>query len=152
MSEHHSPEEIKKNQKTFWTVGGILLVLTVLTVAVSYFHLPIAAAVLVGMLVASLKGGLVAGIFMHLIAERKVIYQLLILTIVFFIALMALPILTEGNSVARNVQPPSRDLHLAGHDDHGEEHGDGHGEEHAEGHDDSHGDDHEEEHSEDDAH
>lgn len=125
MSEHHSPEEIKKHQKTFWTVGGILFVLTLLTVAVAYFHLPIAAAVLVALLVASLKGGLVAGVFMHLIAEQKVIYQLLILTIVLFIAILALPILSEGNSVARNVQPPSRNLYMEGHDG-------GHGEEHAE--------------------
>lgn len=132
MSEHHSPEEIQKHQKTFWTVGGILFVLTILTVAVAYFHLPLAAAVLVALLVASLKGGLVAGIFMHLIAERKVIYQLLILTIVFFIVLMALPILTEGNSVGRNVQPPARDMYLEGHEGgHGEVHGEDHGGEEA---------------------
>lgn len=133
MSEHHSPEEIKKHQKTFWTVGGVLFVLTILTVAVAYFHLPIAAAVLVALLVASLKGGLVAGVFMHLIAERKVIYQLLILTIVFFIALMALPILSEGNSVARNVQPPAENVYMEGHEGgDGEEHSEGeeaHGEE-----------------------
>lgn len=130
MSEHHSPEEIKKHEKTFWTVGGVLFVLTILTVAVSYFHLPIAAAVLVALLVASLKGGLVAGIFMHLIAERKVIYQLLILTIVFFIALMAIPILSEGNSVGRNVQPPSQDLYKEGHDGgHAEANGDEHDDE-----------------------
>jgi cytochrome c oxidase subunit IV len=67
--------------------------------------------VLVALLVASLKGGLVAGIFMHLIAERKVIYQLLILTIVFFIALMALPLLSEKNSVGRNIQPPAENLY-----------------------------------------
>jgi cytochrome c oxidase subunit IV len=122
MSAHHSPEEIKKNQKTFWTVGIILGVLTVLTVAVAYFHLPIAAAVLVALLVASLKGGLVAGIFMHLIAERKVVYQLLILTIVFFIALLALPLLSEKNSVGRNIQPPAENLYRAvAGDDHGEQ-------------------------------
>lgn len=142
MSEHHSPEEIKKHEKTFWTVGGVLLGLTGLTVAVAYFHLPIAAAVLVALLVASLKGGLVAGIFMHLIAERKVIYQLLILTIIFFIAIMALPLLSEGNSVARNVQPPSQDLYKEGHGGHGEGHGEEHGGEEA----------HDEEHAEEAAH
>lgn len=133
MSEHHSPEEIKKHEKTIWTVGGVLFVLTILTVAVAYFHLPIAAAVLVALLVASLKGGLVAGIFMHLIAERKVIYQLLILTIVFFIALMAIPILSEGNSVARNVQPPTQNIYAEGHDG-------GHADEHADEHAGDHGD------------
>jgi cytochrome c oxidase subunit IV len=122
MSAHHSPEEIKKNQKTFWTVGGVLFVLTILTVAVAYFHLPLAAAVLVALLVASLKGGLVAGIFMHLIAERKVIYQLLILTIVFFIAILALPLLSEKNSVGRSIQPPTENRYRTVHDeDHGEE-------------------------------
>ncbi len=144
MSEHHSAEELEKHKKTFWAVGGVLFVLTILTVAVSYFHLPLAAAVLVALLVASLKGGLVAGIFMHLIAEKKVIYQLLILTIVFFIALMAIPILSNGNQVGRSIQPPTRDLYMEGHEGgHGEAHGEESGEDH-----DATEDTHEDEHGE----
>ena len=69
-------------------------VLTIVTVAISYLHLPIAMAVSVALLVATVKGSLVACYFMHLISEKKLIYAVLLLTIVFFIALLALPALT----------------------------------------------------------
>ena len=43
-----------------------LMVLTVVTVAVSYLHLPVTAAIAVALVVATVKGSLVAGYFMHL--------------------------------------------------------------------------------------
>jgi cytochrome c oxidase subunit 4 len=68
-----------------------LMVLTILTVAVSYFHMPVALAILVALAIAAFKGSLVAAVFMHLAHERKVIYWVLLLTVVFFIALMIIP-------------------------------------------------------------
>ncbi len=47
--------------------------------------------------VATIKGSLVACYFMHLISERKLIYAVLAVTAVFFIALLALPAITHGN-------------------------------------------------------
>jgi cytochrome c oxidase subunit 4 len=73
------------------------MVLTVVTVAVSYLHLPVAAAVTVALLVATIKGSLVACYFMHLISEKKLIYAVLVLTAVFFVALLALPAVTHSN-------------------------------------------------------
>jgi cytochrome c oxidase subunit 4 len=73
------------------------MVLTIITVAVSYLHLPLAGAVAVALFVATVKGALVAGYFMHLVSERKVIYAVLVLTVVFFIALLALPVVTHSN-------------------------------------------------------
>jgi caa(3)-type oxidase subunit IV len=48
----------------------------------------------VALLVATIKGTLVACYFMHLISEKKLIYAVLALTAVFFIALLALPVVT----------------------------------------------------------
>jgi cytochrome c oxidase subunit 4 len=95
-------ESIRKQTRAYVGVFVALMVLTILTVAVSYFHMPVAAAVIVALIIASFKGSLVAAFFMHLAHERKVIYWVLLLTVAFFIALMFIPVLTEWNQ--RNVQ------------------------------------------------
>jgi len=105
MSDHaahaahaaHDPAEIDRHVRVYITVFVALMVLTVITVAIAYLHLPIAAAVSVALLVASIKGSLVACYFMHLISEKKLIYAVLVLTVVFFIALLALPVITHSN-------------------------------------------------------
>ncbi len=71
--------------------------MTIITVAISYLHLPIAMAVTVALLVATIKGSLVACYFMHLISEKKLIYAVLALTAIFFVALLALPAVTVHN-------------------------------------------------------
>ena len=73
-------------------VFGALMVLTVLTVAVSYLSLPIAAAVMLGMVIASFKASLVVAFFMHLKGERVVIWGVLVLTLVFMAILFIIPI------------------------------------------------------------
>jgi len=50
--------------------------------------------VTIALIVATIKGSLVACYFMHLISEKKLIYAVLALTVVFFIALLALPVVT----------------------------------------------------------
>jgi cytochrome c oxidase subunit 4 len=90
-------ESIRKQTKAYIGVFVALMVLTILTVAVSYFHMPVAAAVIVALIIASFKGSLVAAVFMHLAHERKVIYWVLLLTVAFFIVLMFVPVLTEWN-------------------------------------------------------
>lgn len=91
----HSPEEIKKHVKVYVSVFAALAFLTVVTVAVSYLQLPIIPAVVVALIIASIKGGLVACYFMHLISEKKLIYAVLVLCAVFFVTLMSLPSLTS---------------------------------------------------------
>ena len=63
----------------------------------TYVGVFIALAILVALIIASFKGSLVAAFFMHLSHERKVIYWVLLLTVVFFLALMFIPSLTEWN-------------------------------------------------------
>ena len=88
-------ESIRKQTRAYVGVFVTLMVLTILTVAVSYFHMPVVLAVVVALAIASFKGSLVAAVFMHLSHERRVIYWVLILTVVFFIMLMAIPSLWQ---------------------------------------------------------
>ncbi len=85
-------DDIKKSVRKYIMVFAALMALTVITVAISYLHLGVKAAIAVAMVVATIKGTLVATYFMHLIDERKAIYWTLILTVIFFIVLMVLPV------------------------------------------------------------
>jgi cytochrome c oxidase subunit 4 len=89
--------DIDKHVRVYITVFVALMVLTIVTVAVSRFHLPVPIAVTVALIVATIKGGLVACYFMHLISEKKLIYAVLALTVVFFAALIALPVFTVSD-------------------------------------------------------
>jgi cytochrome c oxidase subunit 4 len=89
--------DIDKHVRVYITVFVALMVLTIVTVAVSRFHFPVPIAVSVALIVATIKGALVACYFMHLISEKKLIYAVLALTVVFFVALIALPVFTVSD-------------------------------------------------------
>ncbi len=86
---------VKQEVKVYVMVFTALAVLTVVRVAISYLHLPTALAISVALVVATVKAGLVAGYFLHLVSEEKVILWLLLLCVAFLVALMALPVGTE---------------------------------------------------------
>jgi cytochrome c oxidase subunit 4 len=86
--------------KSYVVVFVALLCLTLVTVAISYLHLPRPLAIAVGLTVATVKAGMVAAVFMHLISEKKVIYAVLALTAFFFLLVLLLPILTSGGNLA----------------------------------------------------
>lgn len=90
-SEHMTVEEVKKHTRVYWVIFGCLLFLTVVTVGISYIHLPFTLAVILALVVASTKASLVALYFMHLISEKKVIYLTLLLTAVLFVVLIVIP-------------------------------------------------------------
>ena len=96
MTSDHAVD-IDRHVRVYITVFVSLMALTIVTVAVSRFHLPVPIAVTVALFVAIIKGSLVACYFMHLVSEKKVIYAVLVLTAVFFVVLLALPILTVNN-------------------------------------------------------
>ena len=89
--------DIDRHVRIYITVFVALMVLTVVTVAISYLDLSTPIAVTVALLVAIVKGSLVACYFMHLISEKKLIYAVLALTAAFFVALLALPVVTHSN-------------------------------------------------------
>jgi len=95
MTDH--AVDIDKHVRIYITVFVALMVLTIVTVAISYLHLPVHTAVAIALLVATIKGSLVACYFMHLISEKKLIYAVLLLTAAFFVVLLALPTLTHAN-------------------------------------------------------
>jgi cytochrome c oxidase subunit IV len=83
----------------YLTVFAALLVLTAVTVAVSYAQLPSTPAIALGVTIAVAKATLVAMFFMHLSHERRLIYMALILTAVLFIALIGLTLWSEAYHV-----------------------------------------------------
>ncbi len=87
-------EAIKKSIRTYWMVGAALFVFTGITVAVNQVHLAVPMAITVALIIATMKGSMVASIFMHLSHERKWIYGALILTVIGFILVIALPMFT----------------------------------------------------------
>src|SRR5689334_20260458 len=95
--DSHSEADIKKTVKIYITVFAALMVLTIVTVAISYLHLPVGQAIAIAMVVAAIKGSLVASYFMHLISERKVIYYSLLLTVTFFFVMMFIPMLAQSD-------------------------------------------------------
>jgi len=98
MSEDHAAH-INKHIRNYLLVFGALATLTAITVWIAYFDLSPLAAVILALSVATIKGSLVACVFMHLISERKLIFIVLVITIAFFIPLMLLPILTSTDVI-----------------------------------------------------
>lgn len=97
MADH---ADIDKHVRTYIMVFVALMVLTVITVAVSYLDLSTGPAVALALLVALVKGSLVACYFMHLISEKKLIYTVLIFTVIFFLAVLLGPVLTNMDEIS----------------------------------------------------
>jgi cytochrome c oxidase subunit 4 len=97
MSDH---AEVAKNVRKYMTIGGALLVFTVITVAASYLNLSVLPAVIVALIIASMKGSMVASVFMHLSHEKPWIYGALLLTVVFFIVLIFIPLATVSDGIS----------------------------------------------------
>ena len=93
MTSDHAVD-IDRHVRIYITVFVALMVLTLITVGIARLHLPVHLAVSLALLVATVKGSLVACYFMHLISEKRLIYAVLLLTAIFFVALLALPVVT----------------------------------------------------------
>lgn len=88
MSGHHIT-----SQKTLYSVAGALLILTILTVAVYYIHIPSPWNIIVAMGIAIFKATLVALFFMHLYWDEQFNTMLLLSSVVFFILLVGLTLI-----------------------------------------------------------
>ena len=82
--------DIKKEVRGYIIVLVVLMALTLLTVTVKYLHLQLKEAVAVALLIATIKGSLVACYFMHLITEKKLIYTILTFAALFLLGLVVL--------------------------------------------------------------
>ena len=91
-------EHVRQHIKVYVTVFVALAVLTVVTVGISYLDLATGYAITIAMIVATVKASLVAGYFMHLVSEQRVIHWVLILSAAFLVFLLILPLGTQiGN-------------------------------------------------------
>jgi caa(3)-type oxidase subunit IV len=87
-----STHDVSKHIKTYIAVFVGLCILTAVTVWVASFEFTVGMAITVALIIAAFKGSLVASFFMHLLHEQKGILWLLILTAIFFAALIGLPL------------------------------------------------------------
>ena len=85
--------------KRYWVVFAALAGLTIVTVAVSYLHLPMTLAITLALLIATVKGGLVAAYFMHLVNEKTIIFGVLGVTVLCVAILASIPIFEAGSHV-----------------------------------------------------
>lgn len=96
----HSAEEVRAQVKTYITIFATLMVLTIVTVAVSYIHLPsITQRVGLALIVAGTKASLVAIFFMHLKGERQWVTYTLALTGFFVVLVFGLPMWTDSDHI-----------------------------------------------------
>ena len=92
-------QDLKHHIKIYRNVFIALLFLTALTVGVTYIEFSsFGLGLFVGLLIASVKGYLVASQFMHLNDEKPFIYGTLIFTVIFFVVLIAIPKMWDANS------------------------------------------------------
>jgi caa(3)-type oxidase subunit IV len=96
---HSDPEAIRKQIRTYWMIGAALFVFTGITVAVNQVHLTIPLAITVALIIATMKGSMVAAVFMHLNHERLWIYWALALTVIGFLILMTVPKFTTMDHI-----------------------------------------------------
>lgn len=88
MSGHHISSD-----KTLLGVAGALLILTILTVAVHYIHIPDPWSIIVAMGIAIFKATLVALFFMNLYWDERFNSLLLISSLAFFALLVGFTLL-----------------------------------------------------------
>ncbi|MGY8783178.1 MAG: cytochrome C oxidase subunit IV family protein [Fidelibacterota bacterium] len=89
-----SHKSVEEQVKIYLNVFGALLVLTGVTVAVSYLDVSFIEAFFIAIVIATIKGSLVLGFFMHLISERQAVIWILISTFIAFLILMFLPLVS----------------------------------------------------------
>jgi len=103
MSDSHShtnagAHDVAKHVRTYLVIGAALLAGTALTVGMYYVHFQsVTLTITIALIIATVKASLVAGFFMHLISEKTVIYTILMFTVFFFAAMMALTIYSKHN-------------------------------------------------------
>ncbi len=81
---------IKSHTRLYYMVFGTLGLLTIVTVAVGSLSLPVGVAVIIALIIASVKGSLVGAFFMHIVGEQEPIKWLLLLTLFFLLAMIML--------------------------------------------------------------
>src|SRR5204863_9578785 len=120
MSDHEA-HDVKKDVKKYLIICVALMVGTVVTVLANYIKFDtMTATIAVALFIATIKAFLVAGYFMHLMSERKMIYAILAATAFFFVGLMYLVVwardqMPHGTAYWGNPAKPSEPAAKTGH-------------------------------------
>lgn len=109
---HHEPHVLPLT--VYYGVFGALLVLTVLTYAVSFAGLPESLSLGVAMLVACLKATLVTGVFMHLIWDEKLNVIVLAVSVLAMLLFFGVTLMDE---VSRGLIQPEEGTLFKQHED-----------------------------------
>lgn len=92
MSEHKA-QHAHGHTKVYWWIFFGLVIGTILTVVAWKIHMPtLFLTVALALVIATAKASLVAGWFMHLTKEAKMIYVILGFTVFFFLGMMLLTV------------------------------------------------------------
>lgn len=110
---HSDTSSVKKSVRHYVIVFVSLMAFTIITVAVAGLNLAVPIAITVALIIAAMKGSMVAGVFMHLSHEKQWIYGALLLTVVFFIVLIFIPLFTVSDTIG--VAVPAVGGAVAGH-------------------------------------
>jgi len=103
-------EAVKHHIRSYVIIGVSLILLTIVTVVVAKFHFGQEGDnfwnITVALVIAAIKAGLVATIFMHLFwdmfVKMAVIFKVMIFTAVFFVGLMALTLWTLRDAIGHS--------------------------------------------------
>ncbi|MDE1921206.1 MAG: hypothetical protein KGJ09_06540 [Candidatus Omnitrophica bacterium] len=87
MEDHSNSADLKRDILIY----GAIVVLTVLIVLISRFHLGVLGIFII-VPIACTEAGVLAYFFMHLSAKQKTLHMLLLLTIVVFLSLLFWPV------------------------------------------------------------
>ena len=100
-------EDVRKHIKVYLLVFAGLAIGTVVTVAASNLQVGVAIGIFIAMVIATLKGSMVAGFFMHLTNEKRLIYFLLGITALLFAVMVFITFSTIGDQVGVQIIPES---------------------------------------------
>ena len=96
-AHHDHAHDVSKHVKGYLMVGGLLIIFTGITVGLSYVPFDKwwgpGWNIIIAMIVATFKAGLVAAIFMHLKGEKWTIWKFLLFTAFFCAGLFFLTLL-----------------------------------------------------------
>ena len=98
--EPASAHDMQRHLRIYIGVFVALLLGTLLTVAAAQIRLGGAWNIGVAMAIATAKAALVAGFFMHLRAEKRLIYLIVGFALVFFIGLMFLTLYATADHIS----------------------------------------------------
>ena len=93
MSENNIKKEVHGYLVTFISMVALAFII----VGISYLHLSWIAAAVLTISVALVEAAIAACYLMHLIAEKKAIYFVLILAVIFFLGLLLIPFFESGS-------------------------------------------------------